>query len=493
MGTKFGGAISQKVKPDAVLAAMSDAQNLEALSAYHELAVVFEGLPAKYAESVQVADLGPTLLRRNGFDSRGDLMFQAAVNIRDTFRRAGSVGAIALPEVFDYQVIARSIRVAPANSVHQALDNAHALVGGEIKGFLHSHRGRALIDDKFSRCIENPEDSATLLSSINTIDPASGRYLLGGLDRSTGWRNRRRQILERKVQFLQNPRSYARTINMLRQAGCRVSHLLGPYELHIRSNIAALRSPAALVELLQMLRGVETGGEALFQDAAGRIDGEGVKRRLGYGLPSDIAWVPALVALTVQAGQLQLGRDLAKALIQIPNFASRVPVERWLGTLRAVRTVLPGDTPRLISQFDDVVVQQASCNFQFDDIAVCRAMGAYALFRHKETGRYWAAFQTRPLCLSIPKDAATRLFATAWLEPLAWVKDMRDEAEREISDDPNFVPSDMQQMLIIMARTQDRPSTRLDLAADVLPFGDRLSFRPFSAPDVDAIQEMLRS
>jgi hypothetical protein len=371
-------------------------------------------------------------------------------------------------------------------SVHVALDYLHMLLPALATRFVGLERTRQIIDDKLNRVLDNPEDAAELVLSLERITPKSGLRLVK-------LRRKRLDALEHKIQFLQNPRSYARAINLLNRVGYHTAdRLMVSYTHVLKPQIRLYRSPALLVEILLLLRRYDAArGSEWFQAAVAEISETGLKRRLAYGLDADLVFFPALITLIGEGDRHDLAQDLAKALARIDDLARRLPSECWFGMLRALRAAAPDSIETLIMKFDEVIVERSSQPVQRDDVTLWRAVGAHALLRHDVTGHCWDCFATCPNSLLIPKDPVTQLFATAWLEPTEWVRGFQDCVVRLIAENPTSVPSDMRQLLGWILQSSRRPEAMSAQSCPMPVTDDQVIFGPFRETDAEAVQALL--
>ncbi len=454
VGSDFLKAIRAdgRIDRSALLDILDEVQTLDSIEAFHRFLRLFDGLAGEYCDRVPSSEADLSLRRKLGVDGRADFFFSAALSVRETFRVAGRDCESVISDDFPFYIFTNAFRSTPAQSVGAALYSMQKLLPDSIDSFVKMDRSRQIFNDKLSRIISNPAASVDL---INALEKASRREGLRLLDS----RLRRTSALMHQIQYLQNPHTVFKSINGLIRVGyMKVDRFVGLYHRVFEGQVQHFRSPGLLVELFKMVRSFdEFSGTNLFGAVASNVDRDGLVRRLRFGLVSDIKYVAALSRLLGLAGREDLARDLLSNLLVDDGMLEAVPSDRLFGLVRVVCDVAPELNSEYFFRLDAVFVTNAGVPCLLDDVGFWRNFGAYSLLRRVKMGENWAAFDDHSYSLSIPKDLATRMLATAWLDSGEWLNNVQNSTADEIVSKGDRVPNNFRDLVAAITTSEIAP------------------------------------
>lgn len=274
--------------------------------------------------------------------SRPQAVASAISALASTLARAGitNARAAALGAAAPGSWAGRLSRMRRPELVVETLDHLHSLSPAMAKEACDSLARQAsgrnrLVDWLVVSVRQDTALAAHFAATINRIDSEEvGPLVWSTFATKRAWRRLREDVL-----YMQDPRAQAISARALMSAGWepRESDMARLWESRWRHVLYAIRSPAALSELLLMLRKLpDAGGRA--RDAATQLGVHGVSRRLRAGMTEDLAWLPVLLGTLHDLGETAVAQEIARAL-DAERVASRAPLDKLAAIVRVVASI----------------------------------------------------------------------------------------------------------------------------------------------------------
>jgi hypothetical protein len=452
---------------------MENAANIEALDAYHILGRMLpeigKGFVKRNNPATFARDLGETLAAPH----RGEEALRAIQAAGNTYRQFDPIMAEEYVGNFAWDSLRTALRSAKFGSTASALSILAELNHKKTAELIRRDAGQEILGHKLRLALRTPQSAAAILFACEKVGKDLGRNLL----KNKGLKYR--EILVKQIRGLQNPRTYATAANMLETVQPGIgNHTATFFKLWV-PRLNELRSPATLVEILKLLKkGFDQGQSRALPRAAETINARAISARLKKRRAvEDLNFAASLAMLLAEAGALDRGRVIAEALADVHQLENFLDESRFSDVI-SLFNVLGLDAPKqLTARFEKRLVETGCKTWLIDPVGFWSSFGAFALARTDMTGQKWLAFSTPPPTLRRQIDPATRVLALSAHVEAHWVKQILDDAWKEISDRPEVVPRELLPLLYELCADND-----IERKLEVLLPGkdDLLQIRPFS-------------
>ncbi|TPQ52871.1 hypothetical protein C2U72_00970 [Prosthecomicrobium hirschii] len=453
---------------------MENASNIEALEAYHTLGRMLPDIGADFVRRVSVENYAADLAQSLAAPRNGEQALRAIRTVGATYHQFNASKTATFLKQFNWDTLRSALRATSFGSVAMALTILAELDRDQTIQLVKSKAGAEILGYKLRLAWKTPEAAAQIVYACEKIEQRLG-YTLLDLQGAAY-----RKILVDKLRGMQNPRSYAMSANMLELVRPGIGEHTATFFRVWVQNIEHIRSPAALVEILTLVRNLkEQGRSAALPYIAGSINAYKIAQRLSsYRLVEDLSFAPTLAMMLHEFEEIERATQLRKTLFEIAGIEKIVPEHIIFDIMRLAeetRTRVPDD---LISQFDRHFLERGAAGWLLNPTRFWRAFGAYGLVRELHLESSWDPFDQIPPTLKALHDPATRVLATAALMPSQWNVAQSEEAWDEIQTTPSIVPWEMRHLTTALAR--DRSKVAKDLQAIAPTAVKLLDISPFS-------------
>lgn len=440
---------------------MESASNIEALEAYHMLGRMLPGIGSDFVREVHLEAFADDLAQSLAAPRNGEQALRAIRAVGATYREFDPEKAATFFKQFSWTTQRAALRAATFGSAASALTLLSELDREETIGLIESRAGAEILRFKLNLALRTPEAVAEIIHACEKIKRGLGRTVLARQPPIY------RSILLARLRALQNPRSYAMSANLLELAWPGIGDHTSTFFRVWAHDIANIRSPAALVEILMLLEKLmQQGKSKALPRVAESIDAQKIARRLSsHRQIEDLSFAPALAMMLHQSGEIKRSALLRESLFNTTGIENIVPEHVFFDLVMLAEQTGDRAPASLIDRIDGLLRERGRRKWQLDPVRFWRAFGAYGLARKLHLGESWAVFDRPPETLQVPFDPATRILATAGLLRLPWVVRHSDSAWEEIRSQPKIVSREMRPLIVALTGHRTEIAKKLEAIA----------------------------
>jgi hypothetical protein len=475
-----------------VLEGMVNADSVDALTAFHQLSRIYPDIAQDFGQKAPPTTMAEYLRENVRADGRVDLLLEAAQVISDTYRRIPEQGwklARTFRAALRFHDITNAFREVRAENAHAALARLYQFDAQTAEYFLKKKQALEIASDKLIRNRNNPEQVAEFLETSHRILPGYGRTVLGNTPVL-------RKILDARVRYIQNPRSYARTARFLNGSGVDIAHgHVRNFDSVWASHLDKVTSPAVVLELILMFESMRSDqGSHRASQLPTQVSMKRVARRISFGRQADLDYTPSLL-LALQ----REGADDAVALViealkrvgpdKLAQSLSLSQVNTLLYTLWSVDT---DAVSWFVGAAEDRLIREALVPTPQDDEALWLLLASFGLFARCALNKIWCPFEDVPESLAVAKDPGALLFISYAMGGSKWAPNMMRQALKDIEEKPNRVPRPLRHV-VRMILEKGKVSALLAHRIGDRGATQRLQFGPFSETVAHEIVDLIKS
>lgn len=474
-----------------VLEGMINAETVDALMAFHQLSRIYPDLAQDFGKNAPPATMAEYLRDNVRADGRVDLLLEAAQIISDTYRRIPDHGwklARTFRAALRFHDVTDAFRQVRAENAHAALVRLYKFDAKTAEYFLKKRQALEIASDKLLRNRNNPEQVAEFLETSHRILPGYGRKVLENIPVL-------KKILDAKVRYIQNPRSYARTARFLNNAGVDISHE------HVRNfdavwagHLDKVTSPAVVLELILMFESMRTGqGNSRAAQLPMQVSMQRVAHRISFGRQADLDYTPSLLLALQREGADDAVSLVVKALKEVgaEKLAQSLSLSQVNTLLYALWSVDIDAVAWFVAAAEERLIREALVPTPQDDEALWLLLASFGLFARCVLNTTWAPFDEVPDSLAIAKDPGTLIFIGYAMGDSNWAPNMMRHALKEIEEKPNRVPRPLRHVTRIILE-KGKVSGRLAHKIGDRGTTRRLQFGPFSETVAHEIFDLIK-